>query len=288
LAVKGNNFWREEGQRGQRVDINPNVYLSYGRLVTLTQRVGLRETAYFLRKPELNKSRLIVDFGTSVSTKFFKKYKKVVHIIEPSLEYAYIPPFDNDNIPFFNSTDSISRTSSVEYSLTNRVSGINSYNLEARFRLSQSYNLLDVDKEFSPILAESTLLSKRIDLSLNASYDIHDKELEETIASVRLKALKGYIGLGKNFRNITDLDQYTFEGGIFSPIKLLNRSLPVEFHGKLWYDANGGGIQEALITSKYNHQCWGFTVSYNRQPDEYQIIFALELKGLGALSLGSI
>jgi LPS-assembly protein len=288
LAVKGNNFWREEGQRGQRIDIIPNVYFSYGRLITLTQRVSLRETAYFLSKPTLNKNRLVADFGTSVSTKFFKKYKNVVNIIEPSLEYTYIPPFDNDNIPFFNSIDLISRTSSIEYSLTNRVSGINSYDLEARLRLSQSYNLLDVDKEFSPILAESTLLSKRIDLSLNASYDVHDKELEETIASVRLKALKGYIGLGKNFRNITNLDQYTFEGGIFSPIRLLNSSLPVEFHGKLWYDENGGGVQELLVSSTYNHQCWGFNVSYKKRPDEYEIIFAVELKGLGALSLGSI
>ena len=288
LAVKGNNFWREEGQRGQRIDINPNVYFSYGRLITLTQRVGLRETAYFLSKPTLNKNRLVADFGTSVSTKFFKKYKKVVHIIEPSLEYTYIPPFDNDNIPFFNSIDSISRTSSIGYSLTNRVSGINSYDLEARFRLSQSYNLLDTDKEFSPILAEATLLNKKIDLSLNASYDVHDKELEETIASVRLNGAKGYIGLGKNFRNITNLDQYTFEAGIYSPIKLLTKSLPVEFLGKLWYDANGGGVQELVVSSKYRHQCWGFTVSYNRRPDEYQIIFAVELKGLGALSLGSI
>lgn len=288
LAVAGTNFWREDGQRGQRVDINPNIYLSFGRLIFLTQRVGLRETAYLLNKPSASKNRLLADFGTSVSTKLYKKYDTFIHLIEPSLEYTFIPPIEVDDIPFFDSVDTIAHTSSIAYALTNRISGLNSRNIEARFRLSQSYNFLDVDKEFSPLLAEATLTTADLELSMNASYDTHDGNVEETIASLMLKGEKGYLGLGKNFRRVTLLDQYTFEFGMYRPINMFGKSLPIDFQGKLWYDVKGGGVQELHASSTYQHQCWGFSLTYNRRPEEYQIIFAIELTGLGSLKLGSI
>jgi LPS-assembly protein len=288
MSVKGNNFWLEDGQRGQRTDINPNFYFSAGRLVNLTQKIGLRETSYFLNTPVLNKSRFIADFGTSVSTKLLKRYDSFIHLVEPSVEYTYIPPVDNDNIPFFDSIDTIDHASSIGYALTNRISGNANHHIEARFRLSQSYNLLDVEKEFSPLLAEATLSSNYLDVSMNASYDVHSGKVEETIASFNVKGSKGYVGAGKNFRRITDLDQYTFNIGINSPIKVFNASLPIELNGQLWYDVNNKRIQELNILTRYIRQCWGFSVTYNKQPDEYQVVFAVELKGLGTVKLGSI
>jgi LPS-assembly protein len=288
MSIKGKNFWLEDGQKGQRTDINPNFYFSAGRLVNLTQKIGLRETSYFLNTPVLNKSRFIADFGTSVSTKFLKKYDSFIHLVEPSIEYTYIPPVDNDNIPFFDSIDTIDHASSIGYALTNRISGIADHNIEARFRLSQSYNLLDVEKEFTPLLAEATLSSDNLDLSVNASYDVHSEKVEETIASVNVRGKKGHVGAGKNFRRITDLDQYTFTIGINSPIKVFNASLPIELSGQLWYDVKNKRIQELNILTRYIRQCWGFSVTYNKQPDEYQIVFAVELKGLGTVKLGSI
>ncbi|KPK02707.1 MAG: hypothetical protein AMK71_01320 [Nitrospira bacterium SG8_35_4] len=288
MSIQGTNFWRDEGQQGQRTDINPNVYFSAGRLINLTQKIGLRETSYFLNTPTLNKSRFVADFGTSVSTKFLKEYDSFIHLIEPSVEYTYIPPVDNDNIPFFDSIDTIDHRSSIRYALTNRISGNADHHIEARFRLSQSYNLLDVEKEFSPLLAEATLSSEKVDVSMNASYDVHDGKVGETIASFNVKGSRGYFGVGKNFRRVTDLDQYTFNIGMNGPIKVFNASLPVDLRGQLWYDADGGRIQELNIVSYYSRQCWGFSVTYNKQPDEYQIVFAVELKGLGTVKLGSI
>jgi LPS-assembly protein len=288
MSVQSNNFWKEDGQRGQRVDINPNLFFSAGRLINFTQRVGLRETIYFLNKPTLNKSRFIADFNTSISTKFLKAYNSFVHLIEPTLEYTFIPPVDNDNIPFFDSIDTIHHTSSIGYALTNRISGNSDHHLEARFRLSQSYNLLDVEKEFGPLLAEATISSKKVDFSVNASYDVHDGNVGETIASFNVKGRKGHFGVGKNLRRLTDLDQYTLNIGINAPIKVFNALLPVDLSGQLWYDAKNGRIQELNVVTYYSRQCWGYSVTYNKRPDEYQIVFAVELKGLGTLKLGSI
>lgn len=288
LSVKGNNFMRDTGQEGVRIDINPNFYLSYGRLFNITQRVGLRETSYILSNPAKNEARLLFDSSTRLTTKLFRKYTDFIHIIEPSIGYHHIPSVNQDDIPFFDSIDSIPQTSNINYAFTNRLSGVGAKDIEMRFRLSQSYSLLDVDKNFSPLLAEAIFNDDRFDVSMNASYDVHDGKISETIASIRFKRNSYYVGAGKNFRRATELDQYTFEGGINGPIQFNGTSLPVDIHGMLWYDVNGHGVQEMDVKSVYNHQCWAFSVNFKKNPDEYQLIFAVEFKGLGSLSLGSI
>ncbi|UCD34910.1 MAG: LPS-assembly protein LptD [Nitrospiraceae bacterium] len=288
ISLKGNNFWREEGQEGRRVDIYPNVYLSFGRLITLTQKVGLRETVYFLEKPGGYEDRFIYDLDTTVTTTFLKRYASFIHSIEPAVSYIYIPDVDQEEIPFFDSTDFVPQTRSLVYALTNRISGMGDRHFEARFRLSQSYSFLDSEEPFSPVLAEATISSRSLSLRMNASYDTDDNILGEFFGTVRLKGERGYVGVGKNLRRSSDLDQYTFEAAAYSPIRLNGISIPVEFRGKLWYDAKNSRIQELNVVTAYRKQCWGFSVTYNEEPDEYQIIFAVEFTGLGTFSLGSI
>jgi len=281
VQVRGTNFWREKGQQGQRLDINPNFYLSYGGLINITQRIGFRETAYFLNNTAKNENRLLFDLSSTLTTRFFKRYSTFTHIIDPSLEYTYIPEVDEDGIPIFDSIDSISRTSNINYSLTNRFTGLGSSGLEARFRVSQGYSLLDVEKPFTPVLAEGSLLSDKIDFSINTSYDVYETMATDAIASVKLKGTKGFLGIGKNFRRATLLDQYTLEAGINEPI-----NVPISLYGKLWYDVKGAGVQESIFKATYQSQCWGVTFSFTRRPYEYQILFGIEFKGLGAVGLG--
>ncbi len=285
MAVKGANFWRDNGQQGQRLDINPNFYFSYGRLINLTQKIGLRETAYFLNAPFKNENRLLFDLRSTLTTRFFKRHPTFVHLIEPSLEYVHIPAVDHDDIPLFDSIDSIPQTSSIIYSLTNRFSGFAFANLEARFRISQSYSLLNVEEPFTPALLEASMLSDKLDFKVNASYDVYDTTVTETIASVNLKGKKGFISVGKNLRRSTSLDQYSFEGEIYRPLKIYRKSLPINLNGKLWYDLKGGGIQELTLKTTYKSQCWGLTLSFTKKPRDYQIMFGIELIGLGSLKI---
>jgi LPS-assembly protein len=288
MAVKGTNFMREEGQKGQRLDIFPNLYFSYGRLINITQRIGVRDTLYTLKKPAEDKNRLLFDLGTSLTTKFFKKYQTFIHLVEPSLEYEYVPSVNQDNISFFDSADFIPQTSRINYSLTNRISGLSSSTLETRLRLSQSYSFLDIDNQFSPVLAEAAVSSKRVVLNANASYDVHDNRFSETISSVTLKHDKGYVGAAKNYRRSSSLDQVIFKAGLHMPIKFFKTDLPVDFHGKLWYDLDGGGIQELNLRSSYEHQCWNLTLLFIKKPSDYQILFSVGLTSLGNLQLVSV
>lgn len=287
-AAKGVNFWRRFGQDGLRFDLNPNFYLSYGKLINITQKIGLRETAYFLDSPVVNKYRSLFDLSTTLSTRFIRQYPSFVHIIEPSLEYAYIPPHETDNIPFFDSTDSIKHTSSFTYSLTNRISGLSTPRLETRLRLSQSYSLLDAAKPFTPVLAEAAISSGNVNFHINASYDVQEGEIAETISSFTLRDEKGYISFGKNFRTSSSLNQVVLEAGLNGPLSINRKTIPVDLSAKLWYDLNGNGVQEFNVKTVYSLQCWGLTASFTKRPSEYQIMFAFELKGLGSIELGRL
>jgi hypothetical protein len=257
-------------------------------LFNITHRIGIRETAYFLTEPSTYENRFIIDNNTSLSTRLYKKYARFIHVIEPSIAYEYVPHVSQENIPFFDAVDSISQARNFKYALTNRVSGLADENIEMRFRLSQSYSFLSVDENFTPLLAEADLTTDSFDLSMNASYNVHSGVLSETIASARFKRRNAFIGFGKNFRRSTSLDQYTIEAGVDSPITVFKRSLPFNLYGKMWYDANGGGIQELDVKTTYVHQCWKFAVNYIRKSHEYQVVFAVEFIGLGSFSLGSI
>lgn len=287
MAVTGTNFWRKSGQQGQRLDIYPNVYLSLGRIVNFTQKIGLRETLYLLKNPTENTNREIFDLRSILSTRFLKRYPSFIHIIEPSVEYAYVPAVDHSDIPIFDSIDSIPQTSDIIYSFTNRLAGSFLGDSEARLRLSQRYSLLDVEKPYSPILIETNLSSRNLSFSANVLYDVYDKNMTETIALVNLKGEKGFVGIGKNFRRSTSLDQYTFRAGINRPIDIFGTSLPIDLSGKVWYDLKGGGVQELKLKSTYTSQCWGMGISYTRRPFEYQIMFVVEFKGLGSIKVGT-
>ena len=293
MEVKGTNFWKNKGQQGQRLDIYPNIYLSLGRTVNFTQKIGLRETLYFLRTPAENSNREIFDLSSIVTTRFLKRYPSFIHIVEPSIEYVFVPAVDHSDIPLFDSTDSLPRTSDLIYTITNRASGSILGYSEARLRLSQRYSLLTVENPFSPILIESNLTSKNFSFNANALYDVYDKNITETFAFLNVKGDKGFVGIGKNFRRLpagqagsTSLDQYSIEGGINKPINIFGKSLPLDLSGKIWYDLKGGGIQEFNLKTIYSSQCWSLTVSFTRKPYEYQIMFGINFKGFGALKIG--
>jgi len=283
----GSNFWREEGQKGQRFDFNPNLFISFGRIVNITQKFGLRSTAYYLNTPTLNLDRHVLDLGTTVRTKLLKKYDSFFHLIEPEIIYTYTPDVDQSDITDFDSPESFINTSSISYSLGSILRGYTPSKLSSRFVLSQSYDFLKNEHPFSSILGEGSLYSEHVNISLNSSYDVYEDMIDVVIASLKLRGDKGYIGFGKNFRESSSLDEYTAEAGLSNPIRIGSKSIPASIYGKLWYDMNTDKIEQSSLSSTYSRQCWAFTVSYTKKPSEYLILFGIELKGLGGGKIGS-
>ncbi|MBI4697356.1 MAG: LPS-assembly protein LptD [Nitrospirae bacterium] len=280
------NFWKKDGQQGQRLDINPNFYLSLGRTINFTQKIGLRETLYFLKDPAQNTNRNLFESTSELTTRLLKRYNSFIHFVEPKIAYTYIPSSNQAGLPNFDSADSIIRTSDLIYSLTNRFISYRPGIFESKARLSQRYNLIGHDKPFSPVQMEASLAVRNLSLSANALYNVYSKRITETIDSATFSGHKGFIGVGKNFRLSTSLDQYSLEGGLNKPIKILGRALPIDVSAKIWYDVNGHGVQELNVRSTYSGQCFGLTVMYTRKPYEYQVMFGIELKGFGSVRIG--
>ncbi len=279
------NLMRESGREGQRIDIYPNLYFSAGNVLKFSQKVGIRETAYILKEPANNSHRELFDLKSTLTLGLFKKHPSFIHTIEPLLEYVYIPRVDHSDIPVFDSIDSVPEASDITYSLTNKFLSFEKAS-EATVKISQTYSLLNsIDKHFSPVLAEAKLSSSKIDLTANVSYDVHSKRIEEAIASSIFKWAGGFIGIGKSFRRATDVDQYIFEMGLNNPLSVSEKSVPLSIYGKFWYDVKGNGVQEAQLKTVYSRQCWGITISYTKRPDEYQVMFGIEFKGLGTVKI---
>ena len=287
FTMYGSNFWREQGQKGQRYDFSPNLLVSVGRTVTITQKFGLRSTVYDLNTPALNLDRHVLDLGTTVRTKLIKKYDSFFHIIEPDIIYTYTPSVNQNEITAFDSPDSFIEKSSVSYSLGSILRGNTLSQLSSKFVLSQTYDFLKDEHPFSSILGEGSLFSKNVNISLNSSYDVYEDMLDVIIASLKLKGEKGYVGFGKNYRASSSLDEYTAEAGLSNPIRLGSLSIPATLYGKLWYDMNTEEIEQSSLSSTYSRQCWAFSISYTKNPTEYLILFGIELKGLGGGRIGS-
>jgi len=159
FTLSGSNIWREEGQKGQRFNFNPNLFLSFGKSLNITQKFGLRSTAYYLNTPSLNLDRHVLDFKTSVTSKLFKKYDSFFHLIEPVIFYTYTPSVDQNKITAFDSPESFINTSSVSYSLRSTIRGHGPSQLNSKFVLSQGYDFLKSERPFSSILGEGSLTS---------------------------------------------------------------------------------------------------------------------------------
>ncbi len=174
LETSYNNFVRDLGSDGQRLDVHPKLsypITPYG-LFTLTPRVGFRETAYdtkvvgtkvdrgFLVEDTRKElvSRTLFEGGLDLEARAYRVFdwggalgiQRIQHAIEPRLSYNYINDVNQDDLPQFDGIDKIRGTQGVTYSLTNRIKARAVPSEEGgrgrvwelmRFTLSQTYDL---------------------------------------------------------------------------------------------------------------------------------------------------
>jgi len=136
LESQYNYFWRDEGSRGQRIDVHPRFYLPFRvkNYLTIEPSAGLRETAYRLDKKnfdgdasndrwshrELFDTRL--DFFSEITNVFDwegQLLEKIKHTIRPQVTHEFVPDSNQGGLPNFDPIDRIDETNKITYSLTN-------------------------------------------------------------------------------------------------------------------------------------------------------------------------
>jgi len=272
------NFYREEGPKGQRIDITPTFSYSIGDKIQLFQSISLKANLYNLEDASSYGSFLhkeTFQYNANALLRFKKQYESFTHIIEPSIQYTFIP--ETNEMPFFDSTELFDKTSVIQLSV---LSSIASKNMTLNMRLIQPYDL-NSDNGLMPTKLEAYVRSRPFSLRFDAAYDFEDGKLEDLNSEIGFEvAEKTKLKIGQNFNR--DEKIMLYKAAVDS---VLSQKWAV--NAAAWYDAKGGGLRDSIIKTSYTKQCWALHLIFSRKPGhdgrpvDYSFVLFIELKGLG-------
>jgi LPS-assembly protein len=279
------NFFREKKSKGQRLDINPTLFYSFGEEVRLFQSLSLRETVYKLKNDTSygsSPSRESFEYRANVLTRFVRRYESFTHIVEPSLEYKFIPA--TGDLPTFDSTELFNKTSIAQFSIFNRLT---SKNLLLSARLTQPYdfNTKETDDPLLPTRLEASISDGLLRLNFDMSYDFNKNRSETVNSEIGVKVA--------DKTTVTVGERYSRENRIMFYTASLDSVLTSRWsvNANIWYDSKRGGLRDSTIKTTYLQQCWAVNISAtrrpgdDRRPPEYSFMIFIELKGVGTLAL---
>ena len=319
-----NFFYREDGDRGQRLDVYPRLYrpLRFGRYFTLEPSIGLRETLWWV-SPEENSAlgnngdrflnRSLWDGRAEMTSEIFnvfnvdrKRIEKIKHTIQPKIIYQYTPDIDQADLPSFDAIDRILPENIVTYSITNflisralQLSGNTeddgaspryTYNQFFRFKLEQSYDF----NESRGIGIEAGE-DRRPFSPIGAELDIFwlpevvfDSDAKWDIYDNRLD--EGNVGLRlSDLRGDTLAAEYRYTRfetqSIYADLLIRwNEAVSTGF----LYERNlrTGERLQAGARLLYRAGCWGIGINYLDEPFNRRIEFSIDLFGLGGFKTG--
>jgi len=276
--TKANNFYTEKLFRVKRLDISPSIYYSYGDSIRFIQKLSLKENIYHISHSDIypvftNKESLL--YRAKIHTMFNKRYKNIMHIVEPEIGYMFILS-NKKNLPLLDNTELLTDTSIIDAGIRSYI--YNKGKAITSFRITSNYNLLT--NTFDNIKLEGVLYTP-IRLQLDTSYNIKDKVFKHINYQIN-PIIKGLnISIGQRYSKEKEILFYT--GTLdFS----LTHSLSLS--SAIWYDAKGEGLIDLKISTKYSSQCWSAKMTFSKRPDDYGIFFIVRLKGLGELKLGGL
>ncbi|HET6515645.1 MAG TPA: LptA/OstA family protein [Thermodesulfovibrionales bacterium] len=272
------NFWRDQGTSGLRFDLFPRVSYSFGREITIMQTLGLRETAYSLSRnagTDDTPHRENLDYTLTANARLIKQYPSFLHILEPSVGFAYISPAGS-NLPVFDSTELYSKTATFALSLYNRFLDKNGEFLTVR--AVQGLDFYKDDNRWIPLEVDA-VLKRPMPIKSSVTYDVDKGRLVNAISDVGIKILDQIsLSLGERYERTQDILFYTF--GLSTAL-----SKKITAEGSFWYDAKHGGLQDIVTKVKYREQCWSMTFVVTKRQSDYSFTVLFDLLGIGSLKL---
>jgi LPS-assembly protein len=125
--------YREDGERGHRMEVYPRAYLplAWGNYLSVEPSAGWRQTVWHMDRqddPEQDRTeyRQIFDAQLDLSTELaavmgspVRAYDRIRHTIRPQVTYAYVPDQDQSDVPDLIELDRIDEQNRITYALTN-------------------------------------------------------------------------------------------------------------------------------------------------------------------------
>jgi|WetSurMetagenome_2_1015567.scaffolds.fasta_scaffold00094_28 LPS-assembly protein len=287
LSANAANFVREFDPNGQRFDILPTISHSFGDVVRVTQSVSIRETFYNLEDQGnfgSNPHREMFQYRGQAQMRFVKNYGSFMHVIEPAVEYNYIP--DATVLPLFDATELPTKESVVSAGVTNRLVF---RNFTTSLHISQPYDTFAPAKSaILPSVFRGNINGPGLPVTVNAlaAYDTTNKKLDTFNSSLSFRVFRNVtLGLGELYSDVDGMMLF------FSSLTAtLSRNWMASVGGS--YDVRAPHkIRDLFAQLTYKEQCWSIKTIFNRKPPddtnnksaEYMFVVLLELRGFGAL-----
>ncbi|MCS7164044.1 MAG: hypothetical protein NZ845_03470 [Thermodesulfovibrio sp.] len=301
-------FYKEDGLKGQRLEISPQISYSMGDSVKLTQSLTLKETFYNLEKTfpyEDTSHREMIHYNAKSFMRFYNKTQNFTHIIEPFLEGVFIGV--NGKPPILKETETIDDTTLLRAGVYNR---LNFKNFSFQARVTQVYDFKaknEWDKLY-PILFEGRVSFWKINFGFDTYQNISKRRTERFNIDISFSPDEA-TSFSFNERYTRDgalsptylwsptfRDQYKIqekEEGVktyaFTVAKKLSKRL--FFTTNVNYDAKSSELRDSSLNIRYTQACWGANISVTRRPveiqgkktSEFSFLVIFELKGLGPI-----
>jgi len=316
-------FFREDSYTGHRMDFHPRLYLPlrYKNYFSIEPSVGFRETLWYLDDredfPDKNKksfSRELVDAQLDLSTDLSRSYAlnsktgdRIRHTIRPQVIYNFIPPTSQDNLPEFDETDRIEKTSVVTYSLTNTFSlrsrlpeenikhtlkteatddteigdsePVYAYRPFGRFKVEQSYDFNETieSEPFSPIYARLDLRAGSLfSVNADAQWSTYDSRFVTHNLALRVADKRGdRVFLQHRYAKGR---QETFYGDA-----IINLHERIAIFTEYERNIKDGETLLYGFGFLYMASCWSLDIGYADEEGDKKYALMINLYGLGGL-----
>jgi len=307
-------FYRQNGPKAQRLDVNPSFYypLRVKNYLTFEPSVGLQETLYYREADsavgvDQFNSREIYSVTADLYSEVFHVYHtgfasidRIKHGIRPQFTYYFTPDIDQADLPYFDDTDRIAKQNFLSYSLTNSLiarsarkssektdtgegTSVQRYDYREffRFKLEQSYDFNRLsDEEPRPF----SNLGWRIDLvpfqyfqfETSGQWNPYENDFVQHNMAVTLSDIRGdRFFIERRFTQDFSDTIYLY-GGLKITDKISSYGF---FEQNILDDIR---IQSG-IGARYVSQCWAFDVWYVDDGNDRRYEFAISLSGLGQI-----
>lgn len=316
LASSLTNYYRQEGDHGNRIDARPRLYLplQWKNYLDVEATAGLNASSYYVEWEDRNSDsfvgRAVTDTRLTLSSRLNRVYPvqfgsmvALQHSIRPEVLYEYVPdPLEGPQIPLFDRLDINPARHRVTYGFSTFLTSKSmakdpasgeetpSYQELVRLRVFQGYNIEPTARDPQSILLDTaqergmTDVGLRLDITpkkfVTLSYDV-DVAVDELGAPVHDLYLTYRTGRGDLFR--VDY-QYRAESVIDELITRLNIAVLPNLHFITYHDYSFD--QQELFAQgygfRYDHGCWALGVAYENKDNDHRVAMTVNLLGLGS------
>ncbi len=294
--------WQEDGIGGSRFDVKPSlsIPLPISSYLESQAKVSLRDTLYLVETfgsgewaSDKTQNRLYpelqLDFATTLQKNFDfadSSFSTLRHQIRPYVEYNYIPDVGQEDLPQFDSIDTVKEKNAVTYGMDNffdkltaLAGGSESTSEYATFQLEQSYHFVDpndTNRPFSDIYSSMLWRPyKRSSLEYKTYYDVYDNEFNNHSFEGILYNKRGdHIGLEYSYNKIKDIDQINGSLGT----SLFDNWL---LEGEIEHSLSQEETIEAKGSLTYRALCWSVKFQTKYTPADTSFVLLFNLANIG-------